>query len=217
MTHNHPDRSGLDPESLAALPTRPRGPSTADFKSRFGGGDGPGLSGGVAGVHEAVTMPMAPVTPAALATPGSVAPEKKKGNPVVGFLVLAVLVAVPIIAFTSCGSDNHASHSAEATMPAAKAAPSMSAVPDPLDRDATPSPGLSCADVGGVFEKHGTDGRGSCISADPRPECHVRTDAQPPNYLAEVTLSPPFPNGTVSYPFLIGMASNANCWKVPAN
>ncbi|MFD9615063.1 hypothetical protein ACFWWS_37450, partial [Streptomyces sp. NPDC059083] len=42
------------------------------------------------------------------ATPEPIAPEKKKGNPVVGLLELAMLAAVPIIAFTSCGSHDSA-------------------------------------------------------------------------------------------------------------
>ncbi|MEU6580684.1 DUF732 domain-containing protein [Nocardia sp. NPDC046763] len=55
-------------------------------------------------MHEAMTMQMAPVTPAA---PEPVAPEKKKkGNPVVGFLALGVVVAVLIFAFSSCGSSH---------------------------------------------------------------------------------------------------------------
>lgn len=109
MTHHRPDGSGLDPESPAAPPNPPHRTSTADFKDRFGGGPA------AAGLHEAVTMRMAPMSPAELAAPISRAPEKKKGSPVVGFLVLAALVAVPIIAFTSCGSDHEASGPAATT------------------------------------------------------------------------------------------------------
>jgi len=75
---------------------------------------------------------------------------------------------------------------------------------------------LLCSDVGGVFVPHGMDGRGDCEPADPRPRCHVPPAAQEPNYLANLTMTPPFPSGTVDYPVLIGMASNKDCWKQPA-
>lgn len=76
---------------------------------------------------------------------------------------------------------------------------------------------LSCADIGGVFEAHGTDGRGSCISADRRAACHVPPGAQGDNYVAEVILRPPFPYGKVDYPFpwMIKKAANADCWHIP--
>jgi hypothetical protein len=44
-------------------------------------------------------------------------------------------------------------------------------------RPANASPDApTCADIGAVFVAQGTDGRGDCMSADPRPKCHV-----PPN------------------------------------
>ena len=76
--------------------------------------------------------------------------------------------------------------------------------------------GFTCDQVGGVFVPHGTDGRGDCEPADPRASCHVTPAAQGPDYLANLTMSPPFPGGTVNYVFLIKMASNADCWKLPA-
>lgn len=78
---------------------------------------------------------------------------------------------------------------------------------------------LTCADVGGVFEAHGVDGRGSSVPADRRPKCHVPPADQDPDYLADVTLTPPFPNGTLQYPIIvptwINGASNKDCWKLP--
>ena len=82
---------------------------------------------------------------------------------------------------------------------------------------------LTCPDVGGVFVAHGTDGRGDCMPADPRPKCHVppsEQDAFDPtgNYLAELTMTPPFPGGTLD-PFAITFiegASNRDCWKLPS-
>ncbi|MFI5778144.1 hypothetical protein [Nocardia sp. NPDC051570] len=73
---------------------------------------------------------------------------------------------------------------------------------------------LSCSDIGGVFVAHGTDGRGDCMSADPRPKCHVSPAEQDPNYVAEMTMTPPFPTGTIDYPFLLDSASNKDCWHV---
>jgi hypothetical protein len=87
------------------------------------------------------------------------------------------------------------------------------AVPPALSPGAPTPPGLSCTDVGGVFVAHGTDGRGDCMSADRRPKCHVAPADQDANYLAEITMTPPFPNGTIDNPELIGMASNKDCWK----
>jgi hypothetical protein len=81
----------------------------------------------------------------------------------------------------------------------------------------------TCADIGGVFVAHGTDGRGDCMSADPRPKCHVPPDEQDAfdptgNYIAELTITPPFPGGTLD-PYditLIKGASNRDCWKLPS-
>jgi hypothetical protein len=76
---------------------------------------------------------------------------------------------------------------------------------------------LSCADVGGVFVAHGSDGRGDCMSADPRPKCHVPPGEQDGNYVAELTMTPPFPGGTLdSWDLsMIKEASNEDCWKLP--
>ncbi|WP_090419508.1 hypothetical protein [Mycobacterium europaeum] len=83
---------------------------------------------------------------------------------------------------------------------------------------------LSCADVGGAFVAHGTDGRGDCEPADPRHKCHIPPDQQDAfdptgNYVAGFTMSPPFPGGSLSFPEMVpGMikgASNADCWKLP--
>jgi hypothetical protein len=78
---------------------------------------------------------------------------------------------------------------------------------------------LTCSDVGGVFVAHGTDGRGDCMPADPRPKCHLKPADQPDNYLAELTLDPPFPGGALSFPeaarLSIQQASNKDCWKLP--
>jgi hypothetical protein len=81
----------------------------------------------------------------------------------------------------------------------------------------------TCADIGGVFEAHGIDGRGSCISADPRRRCHIPPDEQDAydptgNYVAELTITPPFPGGILD-PYdvrLIKGASNRDCWKLPS-
>ncbi len=84
---------------------------------------------------------------------------------------------------------------------------------------ASPGSGLTCADVGGVFEAHGIDGRGSCVPADPRRKCHVPPAEQDGDYLADLILTPPFPTGTLQYPELvpsmINGASNKDCWKLP--
>jgi hypothetical protein len=81
----------------------------------------------------------------------------------------------------------------------------------------------TCADIGAVFVAHGTDGRGDCMSADPRRKCHIppgEQDAFDPtgNYIAELTITPPFPGGTLD-PYditLIEGASNRDCWKLPS-
>jgi hypothetical protein len=89
-------------------------------------------------------------------------------------------------------------------------------VPEPAAPSTDSAPvGVTCADVGGVFVAHGTDGRGDCESADPRSACHIEPAQQPDDYLAELTMTPPFPEGTIDYPFLISTASNADCWKAP--
>jgi hypothetical protein len=81
----------------------------------------------------------------------------------------------------------------------------------------------TCADIGGVFVAHGTDGRGDCMSANPSHHCHIppsEQDAYDPtgNYVAELTITPPFPGGTLD-PIditLIKGASNRDCWKLPS-
>jgi hypothetical protein len=96
---------------------------------------------------------------------------------------------------------------------------SAPSVDDPLGPSAAVPAGLSCADIGGVFESHGTDGRGSCVPADRRSHCHVPATAQDDHYVPDFELTPPFPNGTVSPAMVTVMldgASNADCWKVPA-
>jgi hypothetical protein len=88
-------------------------------------------------------------------------------------------------------------------------------LPASLEPNAPPPPGLSCADIGGVFVPHGTDGRGDCMSTDPRPACHVAPENQDGNYIAEMTMTPPFTNGTIDSPEMLREASNKQCWKVP--
>lgn len=82
---------------------------------------------------------------------------------------------------------------------------------------------VTCADIGGVFVAHGTDGRGDCMSADPRHKCHIppsEQDAFDPtgNYVAEVIMSPPFPGGMIEQYEIESLksASNADCWKIPS-
>lgn len=79
---------------------------------------------------------------------------------------------------------------------------------------------LSCTDVGGVFAAHGTDGRGDCVSADPRPACHLAPAAQPDgNYVAELPMDPPRADGVLANPaaarIMLGQASNKDCWRLP--
>ncbi len=82
---------------------------------------------------------------------------------------------------------------------------------------------LTCSDVGGVFVGHGVDGRGDCEPADPRAACHLPPAQWPAdgNYVAELTLTPPFANGVLSnqsfVPILINGADNKDCWKLPAS
>jgi hypothetical protein len=94
---------------------------------------------------------------------------------------------------------------------------STSAPPPAADSSTEASPaGLSCADIGGVFVAHGTDGRGDCEPADPSPKCHVPPAQQDGNYLAVMTLDPPTPDGVVADPSLLTLPiSNPQCWKIP--
>lgn len=41
------------------------------------------------------------------------------------------------------------------------------------------------------------------MPADPRDKCHAAPAAQDSDYLSALTVSPPFPGGTVNYVFLI--------------
>jgi len=142
--------------------------------------------------------------------------KRKKWPFIVGGLL--VLIVIAIANGSGGGKSTTAAATSTAAAPttqqAAASAPSTTKAPAPTT-DVAPVQ-LMCSDVAGVFVPHGTDGRGSCESANPRPSCHVPPAAQDPNYLAELTMSPPFPGGTVDYPFLIGMASNKDCWKQPA-
>jgi hypothetical protein len=124
---------------------------------------------------------------------------------------LAVLAASLVVVITGCLMGPSATASKEIAAPTsgdANLAPS-------LRSDFPPSKGLSCSDIGGVFEAHGTDGRGDCVSADSSPACHVRPELQDSNYLAEVTMTPPFANGTVNQTDISGSPSNKQCWKLP--
>jgi len=136
--------------------------------------------------------------------------------------VLALLLLVIVIGIANGGSKSAttASTMTAAARPTTAPAPTTNTAAPPTQAPA-PTTGvapvqLMCSDVRGVFVPHGTDGRGDCEPADPRPRCHVPPAAQDPDYLAELTMTPPFPGGTVDYPVLIGMASNRDCWKQPA-
>jgi|GEM_PF-6371599 len=126
--------------------------------------------------------------------------------------IAAALFIPAALLLAACGSSATTSSSttSAATEPNAT---------DPLGPGAAVPAGLSCSDIGGVFMPHGADGRGDCEPADPRPHCHVAPDAQDDHYVATFTLMPPFSNGTVTADevnaFLAG-ASNADCWKAPA-
>ncbi|MFI5781130.1 hypothetical protein [Nocardia sp. NPDC051570] len=96
----------------------------------------------------------------------------------------------------------------------------MTTIVDPLGPNGpVAASGLSCADIGGVFEAHGTDGRGTCVPADPRAHCHVRPAEQDDHYVPEFELAPPFPSGKIADRAMVGVmlegASNADCWKAP--
>lgn len=42
-------------------------------------------------------------------------------------------------------------------------------------------------------------------------------DDQDGNYVAELTMTQPFPDGIIDSPELIGMASKKDCWKQPTS
>lgn len=147
----------------------------------------------------------------------------------VGFAALTVPVAAvagqgdhpaaPVAAVSAPVSTLVASPSpASPTVPTPSHVPVVASVPTPSPAPVAASVprALSCADVHGVFVAHGTDGRGDCMPADPRPACHVPPNQQDGNYLAELTMTPPFPGGTIDSPFLISGASNVGCWVRPA-
>ncbi|MFI5778704.1 hypothetical protein [Nocardia sp. NPDC051570] len=162
------------------------------------------------------------------------------GSRLAGVVALVASFAVFIAAGLMLGPSKSSTPTAAATATAASSTsrnivPTTTAPPTPLTQATTvgattttiaPSPttsdapeaapaALSCGDIGGVFVAHGTDGRGDCMSADPRLKCHVATAEQDPNYVAEMTMTPPFPGGTVDYPFLLNSASNKDCWHIP--
>lgn len=123
--------------------------------------------------------------------------------------IVLVLIAPAVLLSAACG----------ASTPSATAAPSTT---DRLGPDAPAPAGLSCTDIGGVFEAHYPDGRGTCVPADQRPKCHKKLSADDPefdNYVPDFTLTPPFPQGTVDGAMVRAMlegANNADCWKMPA-
>ena len=125
----------------------------------------------------------------------------------------AVALIVPaVLLLAACGSSTSASTSSSTT-----AAPSTAAVDAPASTTAAPA-GLSCADIGGVFVPHATDGSGDCEPADQRAHCHVAPADQDGNYVAGFDLTPPRANGTVAAAQVSAMlagASNADCWKAP--
>lgn len=127
--------------------------------------------------------------------------------------ILAVIATVAAVtALSGCGSSDSSSGSSATTTP-------IRVTTDALDPGAAVPAGWSCEQIGGKFEAHGTDGRGSCIPLDPRPECHIPPGQQDGNYVSDFTLTPPFPNGTVAPAEVRAMldgASDANCWKIPA-
>lgn len=134
------------------------------------------------------------------------------------FVISAIIAGIvdpsPPTDKTATSSVSNVSRSPSASAPTT--APPIT-IPASLEPGAPAPPGVFCADVGGVFVAHGTDGRGDCMSADPRPKCHVAPANQDGNYLAELTMTPPFPGGTIDNPELIGMASNKDCWKQPTS
>lgn len=114
-------------------------------------------------------------------------------------------------ALTGCGSSDSPSSSPATT--------TIAPAPDSLDPGAAAPAGVSCEQIGGRFEAHGTDGRGSCVPADERPECHMPPARQDEHYVPDFELTPPFPNGTVAPGMVRAMldgASDADCWKLPA-
>lgn len=129
--------------------------------------------------------------------------QKKPTSPAAAsVLAVGVIVAGIGIAASSCSSEGESGSASPGTTAAADATGPLLAH-------------HGCADIGGRFEVHGTDGRGSCVSADPRPACHIKPADQPENYVAEITLSPPFPYGEVDWDSGVLTAVNADCWHAP--
>ncbi|MBF6341273.1 hypothetical protein IU450_36140 [Nocardia abscessus] len=74
--------------------------------------------------------------------------------------------------------------------------------------------------MGGVFHQNYPDGRGTCVSANPVRACHktlAEYEWSDPDYLAELTLTPPVSSGSVEAIGLemIRAASNQQCWHLP--
>ncbi|MGW0052026.1 hypothetical protein [Nocardia nova] len=122
---------------------------------------------------------------------------------------IAAVATLAALTLAGCGSSDTSSSSPSTTSTEA----------DPLGPGAPAPAGWSCEQIGGRFEAHGTDGRGSCVPTDPRPECHVPPGQQDGNYVSDFEMTPPFPGGTVAPAQVRAMldgASDANCWKIPA-
>jgi hypothetical protein len=129
------------------------------------------------------------------------------------------LVVAGVLLVAGCGSSGQSADTVATTPPPmASAAPTTASAAPATTSDAptTDAPvGFTCAQVGGVFVPHGTDGRGDCEPATQRAACHTAPADQDPNYIGELTMSPPFAQGTIDNPILIGMSSNADCWINP--
>jgi hypothetical protein len=128
-------------------------------------------------------------------------------------IVLTSAFAAAVLSLGACGSSE--------TAPPVQTGAETTTVERLGPNGPVPVDGVSCADVGGVFEAHGTDGRGTCVPADQRAHCHVPPAQQDSNYLPELLLTPPFPSGKISRGelemdrLMLETASNADCWKLP--
>lgn len=90
-------------------------------------------------------------------------PEKKKGNPVAGLIGLVVIVAIPIIAFASCGSHDNSSASATAAPSSSRAAPAPTSAAARPATDQTYLAVLRIAGVPGTDDELLTDGLSTCM------------------------------------------------------
>jgi hypothetical protein len=127
---------------------------------------------------------------------------------------------------TSASAAATATAAATTTVKPSTVAPTTSrqlaATPSPTTAAPVAAKPLSCSDIGGVFVAHGTDGRGDCEPADPRPKCHIPPGQQDPNYVPDFELTPPFPGGTVDRGEIelalspIAHSTNLDCWKLPS-